>query len=59
MIAYIGRSGTTTYNILVVCDFNIYFTFIMVGWKESAHDSHILKFAMRNREYKLIYPPKG
>ncbi|XP_020597781.1 uncharacterized protein LOC110037464, partial [Phalaenopsis equestris] len=58
-VAYIGRCGSPTQNLMVVCDFNMYFTFVMVGWEGSARDSRVFKFATRNREYGFPYPSLG
>lgn len=56
-VAYIECSGLPTHNILVVRDFKMCFTFIMTGWKGSVHDNHLLKFVMRNPDYKFPMPP--
>ncbi|PKU84043.1 hypothetical protein MA16_Dca010327 [Dendrobium catenatum] len=57
--AYIGRCGSTTQNVMAVCDFNMCFTFIMARWEGSAHDSRIFKFATRNRRNNFPMPPAG
>ncbi|XP_020571681.1 putative nuclease HARBI1 [Phalaenopsis equestris] len=54
-VAFIGRSGSTTQNIMAVCDFNMCFTFAMAGWEGSAHDSRIFKIATRNPKYNRGY----
>ncbi|KAI0519970.1 hypothetical protein KFK09_007433 [Dendrobium nobile] len=56
-VAYIGRCGSTTQNVMAVCDFNMCFTFVMSGWEGSAHDSRIFKFAIRNQQHKFPMPP--
>ncbi|XP_020571831.1 uncharacterized protein LOC110018753 [Phalaenopsis equestris] len=58
-VAFIGRSGSTTQNVMAVCDFNMCFTFIMPGWEGSAHDSRIFKSATRNPHYSFPHPPQG
>ncbi|XP_020591117.1 putative nuclease HARBI1 [Phalaenopsis equestris] len=58
-IAYIGRSGTTTQNVMAVCDFNMCFTFVMAGWEGSAHDSRLFSYATRNRTQCFPHPPPG
>ncbi|XP_074354828.1 uncharacterized protein LOC141693585 [Apium graveolens] len=37
-----GGRGDCYQNVLVVCDFNMIFTFIWAGWEGVAHDSRIL-----------------
>nr|KAJ0216008.1 hypothetical protein LSAT_V11C300144460 [Lactuca sativa] len=36
---YRGRKGVPTFNVMVVCDFDMCFTFISVGWEGSTHDT--------------------
>ncbi|PKU72171.1 hypothetical protein MA16_Dca006764 [Dendrobium catenatum] len=55
--AYIGRCGSTTQNVMAVCDFNMCFAFIMEGWEGSAHDSRSFKFATHNRHNNFPMPP--
>ncbi|WAR60788.1 hypothetical protein PtB15_13B33 [Puccinia triticina] len=43
---YRNRKGTLSQNVLGVVDFNMKFTYIMVGWEGSAHDSRVLGSAM-------------
>ncbi|KAK8936363.1 hypothetical protein KSP39_PZI013888 [Platanthera zijinensis] len=40
-VAYIGRHGSPTQNVMAVCDFNMCFTYVVPGWEGSAHDSRI------------------
>ncbi|XP_020571659.1 uncharacterized protein LOC110018635 [Phalaenopsis equestris] len=44
---------------MVVCDFNMCFTFVVAGWEGSAHDSRIFSFATRNRSQCFPHPPSG
>ncbi|XP_022843632.1 uncharacterized protein LOC111367135 isoform X2 [Olea europaea var. sylvestris] len=39
-IPYIGRKGYPTQNIMVVCTFDMLFTFVWPGWEGTAHDTH-------------------
>ncbi|KAL4567057.1 hypothetical protein LXL04_022628 [Taraxacum kok-saghyz] len=39
---YRGRKGIPTFNVIAVCDFEMCFTFISVGWEGSAHDVMLL-----------------
>ncbi|KAI0498615.1 hypothetical protein KFK09_019505 [Dendrobium nobile] len=56
-VAYIGRCGSTTQNVMAVCDFNMCFTYVMSGWEGSVYDSRIFKFAIRNQQHKFPMPP--
>ena len=38
-IPYIGQKSNTTQNIMAICDFNMYFTFVWVGWEGATHDA--------------------
>jgi hypothetical protein len=40
-IPYIGRKGTSTQNVITVCNFHICFTFIWTGWEGTVHDTRI------------------
>ncbi|XP_020584990.1 uncharacterized protein LOC110027778 [Phalaenopsis equestris] len=55
-VAYIGRCGSPTQNVMVICDFNMCFTFMMAGWEGSAHDSRVFKFATRRQTHYFPYP---
>ena len=37
-----GQKGGTTQNVLATILFDLRFTYMLVGWEGSAHDSHIL-----------------
>ena len=36
---YRGRKGIPTINVLAVCDFDLQFIYILIGWEGSAHDA--------------------
>ena len=44
--AFLGRKHTTTQNVLAAVDFDLRFTYVLAGWKGSAHDAHILTDAI-------------
>nr|XP_040254251.1 protein ALP1-like [Aegilops tauschii subsp. strangulata] len=44
--AYRGRKHYTSQNVLVVVDFDLKFTYLLAGWKGSAHDANILTDSM-------------
>jgi len=39
---YRNRKGVITQNVLAVVDFNMSFTYALIGWEGSAHDSKVL-----------------
>jgi hypothetical protein len=43
---YRTRKGTLAQNVLGVVDFDMRFTYLMVGWEGSAHDSKVLGSAL-------------
>ena len=45
--AFLGRKHTTTQNVLAVVDFDLRFTYILVGWEGSVHDARILTDALQ------------
>ena len=40
-----GRKDGTTQNVLAAISFDLKFTYVLVGWEDSAHDSHVLNDA--------------
>jgi hypothetical protein len=56
---YIGRKGTPTQNVMDVCDFRMYFTFVWTGWGGIAHDTSIFLKAIQKEELPFPYPPRG
>ncbi|KAM3282251.1 hypothetical protein P3S67_025896 [Capsicum chacoense] len=58
-ILYIDRKCYPTQNILAVVDFNMCFTFALVGWEGSAHDSRIFREALRRQELNFPHPLKN
>lgn len=43
---YRNRKGTLSQNVMVVCDFDLNFTFISCGWEGSATDARVLRSAL-------------
>ncbi|XP_020578781.1 uncharacterized protein LOC110023629 [Phalaenopsis equestris] len=58
-VAYIGRHGSTTQNVMAICDFNMCFTYVMTGRKESTHDSQIFSYATKNISQGFPHSPSG
>ena len=40
-----GHKDGTTQNVLVAINFDLKFTYVLVGWEGSAHDSRVLNDA--------------
>lgn len=53
-VTYIGRRPYPTQNVMVVCDFDLLFTFVVAGWPGSAHGARILAKSLEN--YKVVFP---
>ncbi|CAI9297018.1 unnamed protein product [Lactuca saligna] len=53
---YIGRKGYATQNIMVVCDFNMCFTFICADWEGIAHDTKNFNEALQRPDLHFPYP---
>ncbi|XP_019225341.1 PREDICTED: uncharacterized protein LOC109206925 [Nicotiana attenuata] len=58
-IKYIGRKGFTSQNIMVVCDWDMCFTFVWPGWEGTAHDARIFDQAVRRQHLNFPHPPAG
>ena len=48
-----------TFNVMVLCDFNLLFTFVMVGWEVAAHDTRIFLDVIRRQSINFQKPPPG
>ena len=55
--AYTNRHGYTSQNVVVVCDFDMRFTYVGVGTEGSAHDMRVIKKAQADSKYP--HPPPG
>jgi hypothetical protein len=44
--AYRDRNGNITQNVLACCDFDMRFTYVLVGWEGSAHDGRLYRDAL-------------
>ncbi|KAI3457250.1 hypothetical protein Pfo_013913 [Paulownia fortunei] len=56
-LAYHGRKGDCTQNIMAVCSFDMQFTFVWAGWEGTAHDSRIFNKAIHRPTLKFPVPP--
>ncbi|GKA31894.1 putative harbinger transposase-derived nuclease domain-containing protein [Tanacetum coccineum] len=51
-----GR-GDCYQNVLAICDFNMIFTYVVVGWEGTAHDARILNEALIDPKADFLMPP--
>jgi hypothetical protein len=58
-IPYLNRHNETSQNVLVVCDFDMRFTFVSSGWPGLAHDMRVFKYAITTHHHKFPHPPPG
>jgi hypothetical protein len=56
---YIGRHGYKSQNVMVICDFNMRFTFVVTGWPGSIHDTRVLHDTVITYDDRFPHPPKG
>ncbi|KAF5953424.1 hypothetical protein HYC85_006280 [Camellia sinensis] len=54
--SYYGRKGVPTQNIIVVCDFNLCFTFVSADWDGSMHDSQVLHYVTTEPKHRFSHP---
>ena len=55
---YRNRKGSTTQNVMAICDFDMRFTFVVAGWPGSVHDTRV--WADARAEYPSFpHPPNG
>jgi hypothetical protein len=58
-IAHLNRHNETSQNVMVVCDFDMRFTFVLTGWPGSAHDMRVFKDVVTTHHHKFPHPPQG
>ena len=46
-----------TFNVMVAYDFNLLFTFVMVGWEGVAHDTRIFLDVIHRQSINFPKPP--
>ncbi|KAH9792922.1 DDE Tnp4 domain-containing protein [Citrus sinensis] len=56
-IPFIGRKGTSTQNVMVVCSFDKQFIFAVAGWEGSAHDARVFQTTITNHAFNFPNPP--
>jgi uncharacterized membrane protein YbaN (DUF454 family) len=58
-ITHFGWYRHTTQNVMVVCDFDMRFTFVVVGWTDSVHDTRVFNEALQKYVDKFSFPLEG
>ncbi|KAL5580763.1 hypothetical protein UlMin_013205 [Ulmus minor] len=56
--AYRNRKGFTSQNVLAMVNFDLKFTYIVVGWERSVHDARVLRDAMSDPAFSFPKPPR-
>jgi hypothetical protein len=58
-VSHIDRYWYTSQNVLAICDFDLRFTFVVVGWPGLAHDTRVFNDALKR--YGSMFPlsPQG
>jgi hypothetical protein len=59
VVQHLGRHGYPTQNVLAICDFDMRFTFVVVGWPGSVHDMRVFNDALRKYGTIFPHPPPG
>ncbi|KAL5557660.1 hypothetical protein UlMin_033871 [Ulmus minor] len=54
-----GRHKICTQNVMAVCSFDMHFTYIVIGWEGTAHDSRILRDTIADPDSGFPRPPPG
>ena len=58
-ITYFGRKGYSIQNVMVACDFDMLFTFVLPRWEGSTHDTHIFLDTIRKQRNNFPHQPPG
>ncbi|XP_025636198.1 uncharacterized protein [Arachis hypogaea] len=58
-IRFIGRKGIPTQNVMAKCNFDMEFTFALVGWEGTAYDRRVFLYAIGTSELNFQKPPPG
>jgi hypothetical protein len=58
-ITHFGRYRHTTQNVMVVCDFDMRFTFVVTGWPGSVYDTRVFNEALQKYTDMFPFPPEG
>ena len=44
---------------MTICDFDMNFKYVVVGWEGIAHDSRVLMKTIHNPQHNFLMPPSG
>jgi hypothetical protein len=58
-VQHLCRKGVTAQNVMAVCDFDMFFTFVLAGWPGSVHDMRVFDDAMTTYKDQFPHPPEG
>jgi hypothetical protein len=58
-VSHISQHRYTLQNVLVICDFDLRFTFVVVGWSGLAHDTRVFNDALERYDSTFPLPPEG
>ena len=56
-IPYFGRKEYPTQNVMAACDFDMLFTFVLLGWEGAAHDTSIFLDTIRKQSNNFPNTP--
>lgn len=56
-VRFIGRKDISRQNIMVACDCNMCFTFVLAGWEGIADDVRIFDHAFTTLNMNFLHPP--
>ena len=59
VVQHMNRKGKTSQNVLAICDFDMRFTFVVLGWPGSVHDMRVFNDAIQKYGDKFPHPPQG
>ena len=59
LVQHMCRHHITTQNVMACCDFDMIFTFVLVGWPGSVHDMRVFHDAMSTYGHVFPHPPPG
>ena len=51
------KKGYPTQNVMAACDFDMLFTFVLLGWEDATHDTSIFLDTIRKQSNNFFYPP--
>ena len=56
-VPYRGRGrGECFQNVMAICDFDMNFKYVVVGWEGTTHDSRVLMETIRNPQHNFPMP---